>query len=235
MKKYYLHNGIEQQGPFDLEDLKTKNISRETSIWYEGLTEWAIAENIEELKPILSSIPPPFSSATLPPILNSAITQQQVHYEPIKEKNKTRKYIIIFTIILALCGGAICIAYINSNNRISYEDPEETYAEKVMTVEEIEKSQPNNFLKVDGKYNENFWGDKLKVHGRIVNRATVATYKDAVVKIVYYSKTNTEIGSEEYTIYENFSPNTTTNFELKIKNYSNVNSIGMEIVNATAL
>ena len=24
MKKYFLHNGAEQQGPFDIEDLKTK-------------------------------------------------------------------------------------------------------------------------------------------------------------------------------------------------------------------
>ena len=28
MKKYYLHNGTDQQGPFDIEDLKTKNITK---------------------------------------------------------------------------------------------------------------------------------------------------------------------------------------------------------------
>lgn len=36
------------------------------------------------------------------------------------------------------------------------------------------------------------FGDK-KVYGIIKNTATVATYKNAVVKVTYYSKTKTEL------------------------------------------
>ena len=57
MKKYFLHNGTEQDGPFNIEELKEKKISRETSIWFEGLEEWTTAGKIEELNPIFSSIP----------------------------------------------------------------------------------------------------------------------------------------------------------------------------------
>lgn len=107
-----------------------------------------------------------------------------------------------------------------------------SYQEKVMSVEEIERSQPANFLTADGTYNSNFWGDKLKVHGTITNSATVATYKDALVRVTYYSKTNTELGSKEYTIYDFFPAHSTKKFELKIDNYQNVNSIGWDVISA---
>lgn len=110
---------------------------------------------------------------------------------------------------------------------------ENTYEEKVMTVEEIEKADPTKFLNADGTYGENFWGTKLKVHGIIKNTATVATYKDAVVRITYYSKTKTNLGNKEYTIYDFFPPTSEKNFELKIENYKDVNSIGWDVVSAS--
>ena len=72
-------------------------------------------------------------------------------------------------------------------------------------------------------YNENFWGDKIKVHGVIKNTATVASYKDAIVRITYYSKTKTELGSKEYTIYDIFPAHSEVKFELKIENYKDLN------------
>ncbi|MDQ3111368.1 MAG: hypothetical protein M3R17_15890 [Bacteroidota bacterium] len=108
----------------------------------------------------------------------------------------------------------------------------QSYQEKVMSVQEIENSQPVNFLTADGTYNSNFWGDKLKVHGSITNSATVATYKDAVIKVTYYSKTKTVLGSNEYTVYDFFPPNTKKSFELKIDNYKDVKSIGWDVVSA---
>jgi hypothetical protein len=59
-----------------------------------------------------------------------------------------------------------------------------------MTIEQTENSDPLRFLSVDGKYNESFWGTKFKLKGKITNRATIADYKDVVVKITYYSKRN---------------------------------------------
>jgi len=112
---------------------------------------------------------------------------------------------------------------------------EASYEEKVMSVEEEELSQPTKFLNAGGTYNENLLGNKLKVHGEITNRATVARFKDAVVRITYYSKTKTVLGSKDYTIYEIFAPNSTTNFELKIDNYQDVYSIGWEVISAVGI
>lgn len=66
MKKYYLHNGTESSGPFDLEELKIKQITPAVFVWCSGMSDWKKAEEIEELKFVIQVTPPPFKTA--PPI-----------------------------------------------------------------------------------------------------------------------------------------------------------------------
>lgn len=228
MKKYFTHNGKDQEGPFDIEELKAKNISRETSVWHEGLDDWTTAGKIDELKSIFSASPPTFKSnfSEPTPIPKKEAELSQKTYKPEKKKSKTGKYILLLIAIVLI---VIIVANQNSDSS-SYSG--QTYEEKVMTVEETERAKPTSFLSADGNYNENFWGNKIKVHGTIKNSATVVTFKDAVVRITYYSKTKTALGNKEYTIYDTFPPNSTKKFELKIDNYQDVNSIGFEVVNA---
>ncbi len=56
MKKYFLNDGTAQQGPFDLEELKTKNLTASTPVWYEGLPEWTTAGKVEELKDLFTPV-----------------------------------------------------------------------------------------------------------------------------------------------------------------------------------
>lgn len=62
MSKYYLHENGEQLGPFSLEDFQSKNLQPDTHVWTEGMSEWRKASEIEELKDLLSKIPPPFKA-----------------------------------------------------------------------------------------------------------------------------------------------------------------------------
>jgi hypothetical protein len=111
---------------------------------------------------------------------------------------------------------------------------EESYNQKVISVEETELSQPTTFLKADGNYNKNLIGTKIKLHGTITNSASVATFKDAVVQITFYSATQTELFNKNYTIYNYFPPHSTVEFELKTENYKDVESIGVAVVGAKA-
>ena len=63
MKKYFLYDDS-QIGPFDIEDLKSKNLKRDTPVWFEGLKEWTTIGDVEELKGIITAIPPPFAVKT---------------------------------------------------------------------------------------------------------------------------------------------------------------------------
>lgn len=60
MKKYYLHNGTESSGPFDIEELKAKNITKASPVWFEGMLHWKTAGEIPELNHLFTVIPPPF-------------------------------------------------------------------------------------------------------------------------------------------------------------------------------
>lgn len=81
MKIYFIHNGNEQQGPFDLDDLKRLSIKPETPIWHSGLPLWTTAGKLDELKEIFQATPPPFQPPTPPsfnPIAQPVNTQQEV-------------------------------------------------------------------------------------------------------------------------------------------------------------
>lgn len=235
MKKYFLHNGTEQQGPFDLDELKTKHIKKDTPIWYDGIPDWTAAENIEELKEILkTSTPPPFTTKQpTPPPINTYPSQQESNStksKPKKKRKAVRIILILFIVLVAIGGVFFVIGNMNNSSR----DDGSSYQEKVMTVEEIERSQPTSFLSASGTYEENFWGTKFTIQCEITNKATVATYKDAVIRVTYYSKTKTALNSKEYTIYETFPPTSTKTVELKIDNFENVDSLGWEVVSATS-
>ena len=202
------------------------NITKETSIWHEGLPEWTTADQIYELKELFdSSTPPPFNPKTTPPPVQDPAP---------RKKNRLG---VILQSIGAIGAVIIIIVIINVQMKKgagSTSPDSQSYKEKVMSVEEIERSQPAKFLTASGNYNENFWGDKFKVHGVITNKATVAAYKDAVVRVTYYSKTKTVLATKEYTIYENFPPHSEVKFELKIDNYQNVSTIGWDVIQAKA-
>ncbi len=60
---YYISDGIEKKGPVSLDELKEQGIVCNTLIWYEGLSDWKEAKDIEELTQFCTSIPPPINYA----------------------------------------------------------------------------------------------------------------------------------------------------------------------------
>jgi hypothetical protein len=223
MKKYYLHDGTNNIGPFDFEELNQKSITRNTPIWCEGMEDWKEAGTVEELKNLFPTLPPPLKKNIVdaPKKEPSSDTKDSVYWRIYKI---VRIIIIIFLVIF----GISIVSKLIDNEFSS-----STYQKSVMTIQEIEAASPLNYLQADGTYEENFIGDKIKIDGSITNIATVTTYKDVTVRVNFYSKTNTLIGSEDYTLYEFYPPNSKQSFKLKVKAYRNVSSLGWEVINAS--
>ncbi len=59
MKKYFYTDGTTNFGPFSLEELTEKHISRDTMVWFQELGEWKRAETIPELSGLFTLAPPP--------------------------------------------------------------------------------------------------------------------------------------------------------------------------------
>lgn len=69
--------------------------------------------------------------------------------------------------------------------------------------------------------------------GTLTNDATVASAKDVKLKVDYFSKTNSKIGSQEITIYEYLLPGKSVDFSEKINVPENVEDFKFSIVEAT--
>jgi hypothetical protein len=75
MKKYYLHSNHETFGPFDIEELKARNITEKTPVWFVGMEHWKTAGEIPELNSLFTVTPPPISYFSTPP--TTAKTEQK--------------------------------------------------------------------------------------------------------------------------------------------------------------
>jgi len=67
IKHYYYADKDQQFGPFTVDELKSKRLKKNTLVWTDGMTDWDTADNVEELKNILVSEPPPLPKRNNPP------------------------------------------------------------------------------------------------------------------------------------------------------------------------
>lgn len=72
MEYYLLLDGL-KQGPFSLEEVYNKKISRSTMVWKTGMSDWAMAKDMPEFTELLSHMPPE------PPEFNSGRGQDSNH------------------------------------------------------------------------------------------------------------------------------------------------------------
>ena len=122
MSQYYIFDGQAKRGPFDLEELKSKILNKETPVWYEGLTDWIMAGNIDELKEYFApkSTPPPLPrpiQKNIPlreEILNSFSEATQLYPE-----TKRKRYLVPILISIVITAG-IVLAVLYYRKMISF-------------------------------------------------------------------------------------------------------------------
>jgi hypothetical protein len=78
MKEYYIHIDNKQEGPFGINELKELPITEETLVWFEGAENWLNAANVDELKVLFKSIPPPIPKPTTPLSIETPKTKNKL-------------------------------------------------------------------------------------------------------------------------------------------------------------
>ena len=68
MNKYHVVINGSQQGPFSLEELREKNMTKTTLVWTEELDNWVEAANLEELQDLIKKMPPPIPLKPIEPL-----------------------------------------------------------------------------------------------------------------------------------------------------------------------
>lgn len=98
MKKYFLHDGTNSSGPFDIDELKSKKITLDTPVWHEGLEKWKTASEIEALENIFVIVPPPIN----PVRVSSIKTEKKKSKKQILGLSKNTFFIVIGILALSV-------------------------------------------------------------------------------------------------------------------------------------
>ena len=116
MKKYYLHVGTHQEGPFSLEELRQKGITRTTPVWREGITGWTEAQSIIELQVLFAVIvPPPFPSSAQQQQQFTAPPPPSFHVPAQPKRRSNAGWIIALAALVLILGIGIIVLLNNPN------------------------------------------------------------------------------------------------------------------------
>ncbi len=224
MKKYFLHDGNNQIGPFDKLELIENKIKVDSPIWCEGMTVWTVAGEVDELKDLFKIQPPPFIKP-----------DKGVSYPKFKTSNRNIQLFSIIGVILILV--IAFFVYTNSQQKskdIEVEavptdqklEQEKKLVEENNTPEKLrenllekEQAAPLDYLTIQATLVPNVTRtadlfhhtetNGFRFEGSIKNSASLANYKDVRVIINYFTKTGTLISSQEIMIPEYFNSNST--------------------------
>lgn len=117
----------------------------------------------------------------------------------------------------------------------SYEQVQQTQEQIEQELKEREWSQPLQFLSIqNGTYRKNLLGEFV-LEGSIFNSATEASFKDARIEVVFYTKTRTELKRTTRSVIEFFKPGKSKSFKIKLFGPNQAKKVGFDLVGATAV
>ncbi len=136
MKTYFIHSEGQQLGPFSVEELKQRKISRDTPVWCEGMDGWELAITVEELKTLFISTPPPFNNSKLAdsPSLTAEKSSGETKVSEEQPEKKSNTWIYI-SFVLLIC---ISIAFF-TYQQIQINGLESEVIEKTDSIKELKR------------------------------------------------------------------------------------------------
>jgi len=111
---------------------------------------------------------------------------------------------------------------------------EKTYEVVKETLADKEKKNPARFLSVEKKDRKNLIGQTV-VKGTITNHATVISYKNVLLKLLFFSKTGVKLDEGNETIYEQLKPSETIKFKTKYFAPKGTDSVAVKVIGASTL
>ncbi len=148
---YYIFVNKEQQGPYSLEELRSRHIASDTLVWREGMEQWMPAWQVEDLRPLFETAQ---QAQTTPPPVQPAFagntqqgegfaqqnpnnyTQQPETQQPQPKRSGCSKVLLGVLVVIAL------ILFTLAATCPSRQDHEEAVKKEVSRL--IEKSTENS-------------------------------------------------------------------------------------------
>lgn len=233
MKNYYLHLKGIQYGPFSIDQLAQQNIQSDTSVWTEGLEAWIPASELPELQDLLRKTPPPFATA---PAMHAVYDEPEVGFT---EKTGFRMGRLLGwpgLIVLGVSITAIILYFnkssyaagsegISNDEVIRSKTPEELRAELLRR----EQDSPGEYISAQYNNWENLLSQRV-IEIDFTNKATMANYKDIIVRIHFLTKTQTELGTTDYTIFKYLPAGGSMTHKMKLQQPAGTKNVSVSIL-----
>lgn len=126
---------------------------------------------------------------------------------------------------------ALSMLFAACNNSANNQHPSTKYEEKKATLKQMEMESPLKFLKVKGGFHGNFVNQTV-VEGEVVNSATLVSYKNMQLVVVYKDDKGSVIEKQTEVLDETIKPNSTQRFKFKTHRVKGVESMSVDIVAA---
>ncbi|HSN08394.1 MAG TPA: hypothetical protein VLS85_05115 [Hanamia sp.] len=130
---------------------------------------------------------------------------------------------------MLLCA-ALLIAC-NSENAVKEKESYNAAKESLLKKEE---KNPATFITVSGSSKKNIVGQTV-VKGTLVNKASIATFKDVNIKLSFYSRTKALLETDKETIFEILNPGESQDFKTKYFAPKGTDSVGLQVLGAKVI
>ena len=127
----------------------------------------------------------------------------------------------------------LLVTWLTACNSANNQRPTAKYEEKKKSLEEMERENPLQFLKIQGDHHINLVNQAV-IEGAVKNTATIAAYKDVEIKITYKDKSGATIEKDIKTLNNMINPGETENFKIKTRKPKGTSSVQLDITGATA-
>ncbi|HUZ62022.1 MAG TPA: hypothetical protein VMU83_24820 [Hanamia sp.] len=94
-----------------------------------------------------------------------------------------------------------------------------------------EQKNPQDFLMVSGYNKKNILGQTV-VKGTILNKASIATFKDVEINLSFYSKTQALLETDKETEYITIGPGQAKDFKTKYFAPKGADSVALQVIGA---
>ena len=126
---------------------------------------------------------------------------------------------------------ALFIMFFSACDTANSSHPTVQYEEKKTSLKESEKNSPLKFLKVKGSFRSNIVHQTV-VEGEITNNATLVSYKNMQLQIVFKDKDGNVIEKEKELIDDVVKPNSTDDFKVKLGHVKDASTVSVDITGA---
>jgi hypothetical protein len=133
--------------------------------------------------------------------------------------------------ILSLLLIAMCILVSCSNEKKYDISNSEKYEKNSTSITDIEKKNPEQFLKVTGNSKKNLLRQTV-IKGKVFNNAKMVSFKDIAIKLQFFSKTGALLEEDTDVVYETVNPGASASFKSKYFAPKGTDSVAMSVTGA---